>query len=288
MNSRDVFLASLSIVLLTLAFLFPPIKTTASPFLTEPFISDFSVAKKETLSRYILFDVSSVALGIRRFAADIAWIQLLQYVGTSGEDYLSKEEKFLLEYGSSKVLFGINFLDEKKAAELKERLKKNAQTRSKIHYAPYEMTTEERRQLHPDLLSLTLRVARLDPYFKYAYLFSGGALAWNYDRTDEALAILCEGIKNNPDYWQFHLYISAILYKKNLKHDEMITLLEQAVRQKDAPNMVRVILANYYEKMGRLRDSLKIWLDVVETKDSMYYEKGLEKVEKFSKALGIR
>jgi len=240
--------------------------------------------------KYSSFDLAAVSSGFRKFASDIAWIQLLQYVGTSGDDSaMTKEERFLIEYGSSKSLFGINFLDDKKAAELKARLEKEHESFSenKIHYAPHEMTQEARRSMHPDLLNLTLRVVRLDPHFHYAYLFSGGALAWNYDRTDEALEILREGIRNNPDYWQFHLYISAIIYKKNLRSGEMLALLEEAVRQKDAPNMVRVILANYYEKMGRLADALKIWVDVVETKDPMYYEKGLNKIEKFSTALGI-
>ena len=276
------------VIFLAAAFCVFPL---TSLFLNNPYRLKPYLENPAPLSeKYSSFDLAAVSSGFRKFTSDIAWIQLLQYVGTSGEDFMmTKEEKFLIEYGSSKSLFGINFLDDKKASELKARLKEEHKslTENKIHYAPHEMTQEARRGMHPDLLNLTLRVVRLDPHFHYAYLFSGGALAWNYDRTDEALEILREGIRNNPDYWQFHLYISAIIYKKNLKSGEMIALLEEAVRQKDAPNMVRVILANYYEKMGRLADALKIWVDVVETKDPMYYEKGLNKIEKFSAALGL-
>ncbi|MDI6757257.1 MAG: hypothetical protein QME32_04465, partial [Endomicrobiia bacterium] len=187
------------------------------------------------LSRFSSFDAAGLMMGARKFASDIAWIRLLEYVGTDEEyESLSPQERFLLEYASSKVLFGLDFLDAKKAAELKESLR----LRRLAPATSIAVSWSDKSRRHKDIYDMTLRVVRLDPHFKYAYLFSGGALAWNYGRTDEALAILREGIQNNPDYWQFHLYISAILYKQDLKNDEMLSLLEMAIKEKDAPNMV--------------------------------------------------
>ncbi len=121
-----------------------------------------------------------------------------------------------------------------------------------------------------DLLSLTQRIVRLDPYFYYAYLYSAGALAWNLNRPEEAILILKEGIHNNPKYWRFRLYLAAIIYKQLNKFDKMVVLLEEAVKYSDCPSMVKVILANIYEKQNRYLDSLKIWLEVLTSKDESY------------------
>lgn len=252
------------IILFTILLSLANIISQLIPVKIPPFFSS-----PVPMTKYANIDLASVASGYKKFGSDIAWIQLLQYVGTPDDVKLTRKEKFLLELWSAKVIFGIDLVGDKKPL---------------LSYHPDFSGGPEK---HKDLLTYTLRVIRLDPHFHYAYLFSGGLLAWQYDRIEEAIELLREGIRNNPNYWQFHLYVSAILYKKQHKHAQMLTELEKAIRQKDAPNIVKVIVANYYEKEKRYIDALKIWLDVVETKDPMYYEKGLQKIEKFSKNLGI-
>ncbi len=269
-----IFLSSSAIIAAFIAAgaLSSAMGTFAAPYLSRP----------APMYSFSFLDAAGVAAGARRFASDIAWIQLLQYVGTDEEyEKLKPQERFLLEYASSKLLFGLDFLDSQKAAALKRTLSARREPSS-----TKMSSSDDKRKRHPDVYNMALRVVRLDPHFKYAYLFAGGALAWNYERVDEALAIFREGISHNPDYWQFHLYVSAIMYKQNLKDDEMLALLEQAIRDRNAPNMVRVIVANNYEKRGRTADALRVWLDIVETKDPMYLEKGLEKIDRFSSALG--
>lgn len=269
----DIYSVAIIILLASAGVLSSSLKTFVAPYLSNP----------APMSRFSSLDVAIVAAGARRFASDIAWIQLLQYVGTDEEyEKLNPQEKFLLEYASSKLLFGLDFLDSQKAAALKGTLSARRGSPSTNTPSP-----DDKYKRHPDVYNMALRVIRMDPHFKYAYLFAGGALAWNYERVDEALAILREGISHNPDYWQFHLYVSAIIYKQNLKDDEMLALLEQAIRDRNAPNMVRVIVANNYEKRGRTADALRVWLDIVETKDPMYLEKGIEKIDRFSSALGF-
>ncbi len=120
------------------------------------------------------------------------------------------------------------------------------------------------------LLSLSQRVVRLDPYFHYAYLYGAGALAWNLDRPEEAIVLLKEGLRNDPKYWRFGLYLGAVVYKQLNKFDKMIVLLEEVVKYPDCPAMMKVILANIYEKQNRYLDCLNIWLGVYESKDESY------------------
>jgi len=129
-----------------------------------------------------------------------------------------------------------------------------------------------------DLLSLTQRVIRLDPYFYYVYLYSAGALAWNLYRPEEAVLLLKEGISNNPQYWRFRLYLGAVIYQQLNKFEKMVILLGEAVKYPDCPTLVKVILANIYEKQSRYLDSLKIWLEVKESKDEFYRLRAEKKI----------
>lgn len=153
----------------------------------------------------------------------------MQYLGTREDEKLTQEESFYIELRSAKKLLGIDLVREMDVKETKPDFEKG-------------------KEKYKDLVKYAKRVIRLDPKFTYAYLFSAGALVWNYERVDEALEILREGIINNPGEWQFHKYISAILYKEKQHHEEMLSILEEAIKQKDAPNLIRVIVANYYEK----------------------------------------
>lgn len=195
-------------------------------------ILNISVSKKTS---YGLLDLSGIIFGMRRMAANIAWIQLLQYYGTPEVKHEHTENgcSFGEDYGGGKYY---------------------------------------------DLLSLTQRVIRLDPYFYYTYLYSAGALAWNLNRPEEGIILLQEGIRNDPKYWRFRLYLGAVIYQQLGKFEKMLFLLEETKKYPDCPNLVKVILSNIYEKQGRYFDSLKIWLEVLESKDEFYRFRAEKKV----------
>jgi len=190
--------------------------------------------KKIVMSKYAILDLSSIIFGIRKFGADIAWIQLLQYYGTE-EDELTghsinkghTHHHCGLEYGSGKYY---------------------------------------------DFLKLSKRIINLDPYFYNAYLYSSACLAWNLNRADEGLKILDEAINNKPDYWQFYLYKQAIIYKKLDKYREMVYTLEKVVKNTNCPTIIKVILANTYKKMGEFERSLSLWLEIYKSGDIEYNE----------------
>ena len=118
---------------------------------------------------------------------------------------------------------------------------------------------------YENLLPMCQDVVRLDPYFDYAYLFGGGSLAFNHERYDEAIELLREGIKNNPKFWKFRLYIAAIVYTRTKEFDKVVPLLEEAIRYRDCPEVVKIFLANIYKIKGEFGKAILIWENILVT-----------------------
>lgn len=244
----------------------------------------FPAARLTTLSEYVPFDMGGIIAGARRLAADIAWIQLLQYYG-SPEKQLDQDTQFKLSWDMTRYLFGIG-------------LEKEVCHKEGCHEAGHYHQSIE-GGVYPDFLAHCYRVVGLDPFFSYAYLYGGGALAWNLDRPEEALALLRHGLdvmeRYQPSitrdahqpYWQFQLYISAIVYRKMGQESEMISLLETAVHQPGCPNMIRAILANIYQKQGNLSRALALWLAVYDTGDPTYQARAAAKIDELRKFLRL-
>lgn len=119
--------------------------------------------------------------------------------------------------------------------------------------------------VYPELLRMVQRVIRLDPFFHNAYIYGAASLAWNQNRPSEALVLLKEGIENNPDYFAFYLHQSAIIYKMLERYSDMIIYLEKAIKLPDCPTLVKIILANIYEKAGNYKRAIEIWYDILST-----------------------
>jgi len=230
--------------------------------------------------------MSGVLLGARRLAADIAWVQLLQYYGSS-ETPIDQETEFTLSWDMTKFLFGIPL-------EKEEAHKPGTPEKEHHHYH-----ADIEGGVYARLYSDCLRVAELDPFFSYVYLYGAGALAWNLNRPDEALKLLGAGIEDielfNPHitkdlhhpFWQYNLYISAIVYSKTGKYEEMTALLETAIKQPGCPNMMKAILANIYQKSGQTAKSLKLWLEIYGSQDPTYTGKSQQKITELKIILGL-
>jgi tetratricopeptide (TPR) repeat protein len=122
-------------------------------------------------------------------------------------------------------------------------------------------TSEEFGRNFPQLKNETLRVTRIDPYFHKAYLFGAATLAWlrTINRPAEALEVLQEGIRYNPTYWPFRMYVAGVGYKVSNQFDKMVAMLEDAVQQPDCPTTVKSVLANAYKKQKRYADAIAVW-----------------------------
>lgn len=114
---------------------------------------------------------------------------------------------------------------------------------------------------YEELMPRTLRVVRLDPHFTRAYVYGAGILAWfkGVERPREALALLEEGIRANPDYGPLKAYAAAILYKTQDRPERMIATLEEAAGHPDCPLVVKAILANLHKSRGDYGRAARIW-----------------------------
>ncbi|MFH1283458.1 MAG: hypothetical protein ABII27_07315 [bacterium] len=175
-----------------------------------------------------LQDIGGIIFGFRGTTADIAWIELLQYIG------------------------GGLFLDED-----------SSKSYEKIQY-------------------FAKRIIKIDPFYRPAILYAASILAWfkNVNRPEEALELLREGIKKDPSYWPYHLYIAAITYK-NISSDseQALSILESAVRRDDCPIIVKNILSNIYKEMKRYDDAMRIWLGVLNSNEVYYYDDARREIE---------
>ena len=139
------------------------------------------------------------------------------------------------------------------------------------------------------LEKLVLRVVRLDPSFLYAYLYGAGSLAFNLNRPDQAMDLLKEGIEYNPTYWRFRLYVGAIVYKQKGRFDEMLALLEDAIKYPDCPTLIKSVLANLYKDRKNYTRALDIWMGVLESgeSDATFQQQAKRQIEELRQKLGI-
>ena len=202
-------------------------------------------------------DVAGVAGGFRRMTADIAWVQLLVYYGAR-EGILGKDEELDQVY---QVYRGED-----------------------DH--PQEEDIQYGAGTYPRFLPMIHRIISIDPYFTYAYLYGSGVLVWNLNQPKEAVELLQLGMKYNPKEWRFPVYIAAIVYQQQKEFGKMAGVLEQIIQEKEAPNLLRSVLANFYKDQKQYRKALKIWAYVESTGDPEYLERSRRQMEELQRLLG--
>ena len=171
-------------------------------------------------------DLGALLLGDRRLAADLAYVQFLQYYGTPSGAEHQEEEKESNSLSAHDEYSGGNY---------------------------------------PRVKEWGTRVLRLDPFFTQPILEIAGALAFNLDGVDQALELLREAIQRDPSFYRYHLYVAAILYKNNRQDQQLIQILEQAIQFRDCPPLFQNVLGNLLKKYGRVTDATKVFIHMLET-----------------------
>jgi tetratricopeptide (TPR) repeat protein len=173
-------------------------------------------------------DLSSLVLGSHRLAADIAYVQLLQYYGVEEPEEEHQEDEHS----------------------------------NKPHF--HDMASGK----FPLLQQFGFRILRLDPFFNAAILEVAGALAFNQKRIDESLELLEEAIGRDPDYFRYRLYVGAIVYKNKGQDSKMIALLDEAIKYPDCPVLLQNILGNLHKKAGNFERAAQIYAHIIKTAHS--------------------
>ncbi|MBI5554624.1 MAG: hypothetical protein HY920_02060 [Elusimicrobia bacterium] len=169
-------------------------------------------------------ELGGLFFGLRSLAADIVWVQTLQYYGGPAE----KETE-------------------------EEHLRHEHENIHDSDHTAYQ-------KLYP----LCARAIWLDPYFMPGYNIGSAAIGFVQERYDEAARLLQEGVvwNYNPGsvhYWRMNYALAALGYEKVKDYKKALSILEQIIDPADSPLILVRILANTYEKNGDYARAFKMW-----------------------------
>jgi hypothetical protein len=263
--------------------------------LPRTFSYPFAPASVSPFQKYAILDLVGTVAGFRRFTSDIAWLQLLQYYGGSDAP-LDEEDQLETSWLTARVMLGVEKTEGGHVHPVHTHSHGDNDDCSECH----EHHVEDTKIPYADLKTHICRITNLDPFFSYAYQYGGAALAWNLKRPDEAIELLKNAIASMDKYrdkvpeqemyhpfWQYQLYISAIIYKQSGDFVRMASVLQALVDKPGTPNMIKVVLANIYEKDGRYMPALALWMKVHDSGDPMYRQKSSEKLLELKEKLHL-
>ncbi|MBI4422397.1 MAG: hypothetical protein HY554_01640 [Elusimicrobia bacterium] len=172
--------------------------------------------------------VGLMSLGMRRLAADLAFIRLLMYYGSAPEAAAGGHEG---------------------------------------HHGELQ----DRSREHPELADRVLRILDLDPFFEYAVQYAAGALAFNLQRPDDALAVLRHAIARDPRNWKYHGYVAAVGFHQRGDAEKVREQLAPIADAPDAPTMLKHMLAFLNVRLGRRGDAIRLYREILRSRDTTYH-----------------
>jgi tetratricopeptide (TPR) repeat protein len=223
----------------------------------------FPPFERPVMEYFAAQDMGTVLNGARRLGADLAFIQLMQYYGTAENadpnHPRGRRKKAVAHPEEEHEGHGHMHLGSESAPDL----------------------TNIPSPAFPQMAEYVLRVGSLDPRFHFAYLFASGALAFNLNRGEEAMAVLNDGIRHDPHFWRYRLYQGAFAYRKDKEVDQAIANLELAIQDPECPSMIKNILANLHIKQGNSQRAFVLYLDLLNSRDKEYSARAEQQLRRF-------
>jgi tetratricopeptide (TPR) repeat protein len=129
---------------------------------------------------------------------------------------------------------------------------------------------QHRAETNPnaEFMPLIRLVTWLDPGFMMAYQVGGWWLSNKLNKPDEAISLLKEAIRNNPQRFEGY-YELGWLYHRKLGNDaESLNYFNLALRYARQPEdkvMLLATIASLEEKRGNITMATQLWQDIVKT-----------------------
>lgn len=200
-------------------------------------------------------DALALSLGLRRLAADIWFIRLMQYYGSP-----DIEEHEPLPGAAPDPGHG-----------------------QPGHHCEGARFGEGK---YPEFLSLARHILALDPYFTNAGLYAAGSLAFNMYRPEEAVSFLNGALVYNPKEWKYVTLLAAIGYSKAKDPAKVAKVIAPLLREPDCPVMLRQLAAFLNKKAGNYRDAYLIYKTILETtKDRFYIDNARRELAKLEEEM---
>lgn len=206
-------------------------------------------------------DMLALALGARRLFADVWFIRLMQYYGSSELRHDDGDED------------GDPRFDWLKPREDGEHHHDHAAHGAGGRYA--------------DFLPRARHVLEMDPGFYAAGLYGAGSLAFNLNRPDEAVALLEYALKYSPREWKYLKVLAAIGYSRGGADPAAVAAaLEPLLKDPDCPVMLKQQAAFLNKKIGNYAAAAAIYADIASTSRDMFYVRNAERqLEALAKTL---
>ncbi len=139
--------------------------------------------------------------------------------------------------------------------------------------------------LYPGIFPRAEEILSLDPYFNYARLYAAGALAFNLNRSDEALRLMQEGLNLEPENKQYKSYIAAIAFSKKGDPQKVVDTLSPYLKNPDTPSMLLNISAFIYFRLGEMDQATTLYQRLLDSRNPEYHltaRKMLQKIKRHS------
>jgi len=152
-----------------------------------------------------------------------------------------------------------------------------------IHYH-YEGEPEFGAGKYPLFLKMARDILFLDPYYKEAIIYSAGSLAFNLNKTDEAVSLLNTALIFSPGEWQYIKLLGAIAQKKLKNKEKILEFLYELAMFDDTPVLIKQMAAFLNKRANNLNIAEKIYKKILETtKDEFYIKNAKKSLEEIRK-----
>lgn len=124
---------------------------------------------------------------------------------------------------------------------------------------------------YPELAPRAIRILDLDPWFSYAAQYAAAALAFNLDKTDDALAVLRHASARDPKNWQYRSTVAAIGFRRDGDLAKVRSELLPVVRDPDCPTMLKHIVAYLERRLGHREEAIHLYREILGSRDKGYH-----------------
>lgn len=205
-------------------------------------------------------DMLALALGARRLFADVWFIRLMQYYGSSE----------LARHDDEDGDHGLEWL---KPEEERGHRHDHAELNGGGRYGEF--------------LARSRHVLEIDPNFTVAGLYGAGSLAFNLNRPDEAVALLEYALKYSPREWKYLKVLAAIGYSRKGGDPAAVAgALAPLLKDPDCPVMLKQQAAFLNKKLGNYAAAAAIYADIAATsRDTLYVRNAERQLEALARTL---
>ncbi len=210
-----------------------------------------------------------LSMGYRGLVSDWMWIRCVLYYGRRARDEENPYYRLALVKGEEKPVPEIYPRGEMPGPDSLDTLGRQLK---------HLLFQGENPALVQAIYPLLDRVTTLDPHFVFPYLFGGVYVLMETGEIGEAKKLLEKGYHNNPDRWEFPLYLGWLYWMYFADMDSTIRYLEEAVGKSGCPDYVYSLMEGLSLKLNRTLITRRYLEGLIETTNNPEIRERLQSI----------